>query len=1002
MSEPHIIIGPAVGPGGPTTAAGGSAQATGPAGQTEISAATSTSMVTPEAEVTPPGDGSRSKAVRGAEERKHRAGASARARAAEPDVEKFDEPLSTSVKSADGDHAEKELETELEVENQSESPRAGRIPIKVARNLLIMLSLGLRALGSALWGTMVRYPRHALAAAASVVILGAIEYTQWRGAKSPPVIQISAKPARGSEASTGSDGSQTGKIAASGRMPKGLDATPGEASPTQLKKPETVAAAAPLPPRQGPGGSSLSAASAAPADKPLSLLPPNGQTGSPEGAKTAQAKPESAVVSAPGLLAADSDTLPPAPASSLGKDGATLLASSAESVPAAPAAGGGKEPAAREDGKIEPGAAAPFELGPAPSPSAAKIDKAPEGGDALKPAPTPNVKQPEQTPAPVPLPLDSLPAPAAKTADGALAPSPATSPAASSQTTEVLPPPPVEAAPPVTSPAAMTTEPSVGSSPAPERDKGSPDFGQDPARAPRASQSKRGTDTANPKPEPITGAGLAPMVVAQAKPKSDDNPELGSSLANPPPENARSEPKSTPDSIAGPSSIPQDSHKGEVPLVPKSNHEPEPSPAAAETGEKPSTSEFKPTQAPVPFPTDGLPKSRDADAKLESGNSKQDGAAEPPQSRAESHPDSITPAATEPAPSGWVPIRNSGKVPLAAGDELDPQVSDGEDRAASSDSIRDSRAHAAKGMTFEMESPGSRATLGNSETDSTTRAKGQSGSAAGTRRVETVPHVVEDKENFWTISRQYYGSGRYYRALWKANADRCPEIDGLYVNDVIIIPPPEDLDPSYIDPPGERPRSARAGTGAKLSGAATARNRRRDGAAGASEMAIDSPSPSAAESPSSRRATTGARTNQLSSTDDGIPIQRSSRTTNELELPAASSDQIFSRDRRSVERRDDLTVGAGTDDDPQDRAARRPRSAGSDSSRVSDTRPGYRVRPNDTLRSIARDTLGSARRANEILDLNRDIIDDPSNLIVGQMLELPEDARTSIRRPTSR
>ena len=60
------------------------------------------------------------------------------------------------------------------------------------------------------------------------------------------------------------------------------------------------------------------------------------------------------------------------------------------------------------------------------------------------------------------------------------------------------------------------------------------------------------------------------------------------------------------------------------------------------------------------------------------------------------------------------------------------------------------------------------------------------------------------------------------------------------------------------------------------------------------------------------------------------------------------------------------------------------------------------MRPNDTLRSIARDTLGSSRRANEILDLNRDIIDDPSSLIVGQMLELPEDARTSIRRRASR
>ena len=56
------------------------------------------------------------------------------------------------------------------------------------------------------------------------------------------------------------------------------------------------------------------------------------------------------------------------------------------------------------------------------------------------------------------------------------------------------------------------------------------------------------------------------------------------------------------------------------------------------------------------------------------------------------------------------------------------------------------------------------------------------------------------------------------------------------------------------------------------------------------------------------------------------------------------------------------------------------------------------MRPYDTLRSIARDMLGDSRRSGEILDLNRGVIDDPSQLIVGQVLELPEDARTTIRR----
>jgi len=42
--------------------------------------------------------------------------------------------------------------------------------------------------------------------------------------------------------------------------------------------------------------------------------------------------------------------------------------------------------------------------------------------------------------------------------------------------------------------------------------------------------------------------------------------------------------------------------------------------------------------------------------------------------------------------------------------------------------------------------------------------------------------------------------------------------------------------------------------------------------------------------------------------------------------------------------------------------------------------------------------MGDSHRAEEILDLNRDLVDDPSRLIVGQILELPEDARPSRAR----
>jgi len=167
-------------------------------------------------------------------------------------------------------------------------------------------------------------------------------------------------------------------------------------------------------------------------------------------------------------------------------------------------------------------------------------------------------------------------------------------------------------------------------------------------------------------------------------------------------------------------------------------------------------------------------------------------------------------------------------------------------------------------------------------------------------------------------------------------------------------------------------------------------------------MAESSSSPTAGESPLRRRGAAGARTDEEASTDDGIPIRRSSRRSSELELPAATSDPIFARDRRSVERRADLTDGESASGEDEIGTARRSRSASVDSGEGLDTRPVHKVRPNETLRSIARDTLGSSYRMNEILDLNRDIIDDPSNLIVGQELKLPDDARTSLRRRVSR
>jgi nucleoid-associated protein YgaU len=83
--------------------------------------------------------------------------------------------------------------------------------------------------------------------------------------------------------------------------------------------------------------------------------------------------------------------------------------------------------------------------------------------------------------------------------------------------------------------------------------------------------------------------------------------------------------------------------------------------------------------------------------------------------------------------------------------------------------------------------------------------------------VDPILHVVQRGENFWTISRLYYGSGRFYRALWKANADQVPAADQLYVGTSVRVPPPEALDRSLIDAPKSvrsqaRPASAPTST----------------------------------------------------------------------------------------------------------------------------------------------------------------------------------------------
>jgi multidrug efflux system outer membrane protein len=66
-------------------------------------------------------------------------------------------------------------------------------------------------------------------------------------------------------------------------------------------------------------------------------------------------------------------------------------------------------------------------------------------------------------------------------------------------------------------------------------------------------------------------------------------------------------------------------------------------------------------------------------------------------------------------------------------------------------------------------------------------------------------HTVRGGENFWTLSRLYYKSGRYHKALWAANRETVPAPDQLTVGDKIVIPRVNQLDPALIEAGPEPP-----------------------------------------------------------------------------------------------------------------------------------------------------------------------------------------------------
>jgi nucleoid-associated protein YgaU len=917
--------------------------------------------------------------------------------------------------AADADAAD----SGVELQNSPQSDDRKRSPLllalaRVATGLSTLVGRGIWALAKGGLSLAGRYPRHSLAAGASILILGAVLYTQLRSgksdtelrsgtsARSPVIASIGGDPAAVvAEGGTNAAPTKKNEVIDDGATKNsghGANSNgPGKTNPNAIA---TASSDASHP-------SDRSSNAPAPERTALDDAPPPlpSVADAPASGHERQATPgESA---SPGELAASPKAEPPpaAPASEHDQAPATLLTQS------------------------------PAEPAPLPSPSAIKgnLSSADPVGIAAAPSPVTTADlsppptqtgEPPSVPAPTgdPLQLAAALEPVGdeKRSNPPSAPDPVrpdptnkapSSPGTAGQLDRKATDDEKRARPtlaqeshvegksvPAHNPESPTTVPE-STKKEPVNSEGAHPTNQEAEKAATGTDEPAHTPNGSAKKEPVNSDG--------AHPTNQDVEKAATGTVEPAHSPKGSATVPIPDESMPPHSEPSSSAKPSVETS-------APLPEAAGPGTESPVA--KPaTPAPVP-PSIGAPpdsrfetlnsKTQDADHKSpapESNLTQATESREPEKASPQNTPQAAkseerSPEGTSPdtkakpgtlaelTSAGWVSVPNSGKMVIDGGEVADSPRGDSASRSSADPfARRDVRAHAAKDVNFEQESPRSQAAQDAPKSGQSSHtgvaAAVETRSRLAAERVESVPHVVERNENFWTISRLYYSSGRYYRALWKANAAKYPEIDKVTINDVIMIPPVEELDPAFIDPP-------RTIAPAALGGATpTSNGRSRTDSADLAESSIS------ASSINRDGPVSTTRTNRGSG--EGVPVRRSSRTDPDLDLPAPEA--VTRRDRATdrVGHRPEIAQRDGNDDnEPETRTAARPRAGGPAPLRS----PVYKVRQYDTLRSIARDMLGDSHRASEILDLNRDLIDDPTHLIVGQVLEMPEDARTTVRR----
>ncbi len=490
-----------------------------------------------------------------------------------------------------------------------------------------------------------------------------------------------------------------------------------------------------------------------------------------------------------------------------------------------------------------------------------------------------------------------------------------------------------------------------------------------PDGVPKAADEKSNEKPKDSKTSEVAPAATTPVAAPSGESKPVAEPKKADGPAPQPIEPAVKLPGEPAPALSGASEPPATIH----PQKPDESKLPEPSKSNAAPGPAP-------VLAPVPEAAEHTKN----DEKV----------AMPPGEPAESKPLERESSSKKGVEDGWIPIPNAGSLPVDPDERAVGQPDPGGlERGSGSTAAADSRFHAKRAIDFEPE-PSQSHPIGGGATPSARRSGGAEaagaalGAAAGAgaaehqpraashmERVEATEHVVERGENYWIISRQYWGSGRYFAALWKANSANHPDIDVLHVGDVIIVPAIEDLNPDYILPPG---KTASAQWLASL-GIKSRASRGSKTGAGGDETDAGLAGETRRTRPASGQGSVPARR----------AIQSDSEDDSDRSVTASGGDRSTSYKGRSAAAAQ-VFDGDSAGNDQEVRTAARPRGG---SAAGSGSKPVYRVRAYDTLRSIARDTLGSSRRADEILELNRGVIDDPGQLVVGQVLELPEDAR---------